>query len=62
MRECNLNFAHEGELACQIGKYFVIAVFKDLLSNLIDLFFKTCLALINKAIKLKVINTVINFK
>ena len=39
-RECNLNFACEGELVCHIGKYFVIPVFKDLLSNLIDLFLK----------------------
>ena len=60
--ECNLNFACKGELVCQIGKYFVIPVlFKDLLSNLTDLFLK-CLVLINKVIKLKVINTVINSK
>ena len=37
-KECNLNFACEGELVCQIGKCFVIPVFNDLLSNLIDLF------------------------
>ena len=58
--ECNLNFVCEGELVCQIGKYFVIPVFKDLLSNLIDLFLKH--VLIKKPIKLKVINTVVNFK
>ena len=61
-RECNLNFACEGELVCEIEKYFVISVFKDLLFNLIDLFLKTCLVLKNKSVKLKVVNTVINFK
>ena len=52
----------QGELVCQIEKYFIIPVFKDPLSNLIDLFLKTCLVLKNKSIELKVINTVINFK
>ena len=59
MGDCNLNFAHEVELVCQTKKYFVIPVFKDPLSNLIDLFLKICLVLKNKSIKLKVINTVI---
>ena len=61
-RECNLNFACQGELVCQIEKHFVIPVLKNLFSNLTDLFLKTCLVVINKAIKLKVINTVMNFK
>ena len=61
-RECDLNFPCEGELVCQIEEYFVIPMFKDPLSNLIDLFLKTCLVLKNKSIKLKVINRVINFK
>ena len=56
MRECAVNFAYEGELVCQIRKRFVIPVVKDPLSNLIDLFLKTCLVLKNKSIKLKVIN------
>ena len=50
-RECNLNFACQGELVCQIEKYFVIPALKDLFSNLTDLFLKTCLVVINKAIK-----------
>ena len=55
--------ACEGELVCQIEKYFVIPLCsKDPLSNLIDLFLKTCLVLKNKSIELKVINTIINFK
>ena len=62
MRECNLNFTCEGERVCQIEKYFVIPVFKDPLSNLIDLFLRTCLVLKNKSIKLKVIKAVTNFK
>ena len=37
-------------------------VFKGPLSNLTDLFLKTCLVLKNKSIKLKVIITIINFK
>ena len=45
MRECTLDFACEGDLVLQIKKYLVIPVFKDPLSNLIDLFLKTCLAL-----------------
>ena len=51
----------QGELVCQIKEYFLIPVFKDALSNLIDLFFKTYLVLKNKSIKLKVINKAINF-
>ena len=62
MRECTLNFACEVKLVCQIKKYFVIPVLKGPLSNLINLFFKTCLSLKNKSIKLKVINTVIRLK
>ena len=41
MRKCTLNFACEAEIVCQNKKYFVIPVFKDHLSNLIDLFLKT---------------------
>ena len=60
MRECTLNFACEGELVCQIKKYFVIPVFKEPLRNLID-YFKNMSCLKHKSIKLKLINTVINF-
>ena len=41
MRERTLNFVCEAEIVCQNKKYFVIPVFKDNLSNLIDLFLKT---------------------
>ena len=61
MKKCTLNFTCEGEFVSQIKKYFVVPVFKDPLSNLIDLFFKTCLVLKNKSVKLKIINKAINF-
>ena len=57
-----MNFDCEGEIVCQSAKYFAISVFKNLLFKRNLLVFKTCLVLINKAIKLKVINTVINFQ
>ena len=38
------------------------AMLMFLMSNLIELFLKTCFVWKNKSIKLKVINTIINFK
>ena len=52
----------ERELVYKIKKHLIMPVFKSIFLNLIDLFLKTFLVLKDKSIKLRVINTVMNYK
>ena len=61
-RNCTLNFTCREVVVSQTNSYLVIHMFKDLLSNIIGLLFKTCLVLKNKSIKFNIFDTVVHFK